>query len=182
MKSTRFLLNLLSLACLAGLLAIAACNEDEETPGANNGFSINGTFYPTQLGYLNERKIGETVFLYELYLTSEPIDISDPNFLEADFNSLDIIAFGLIPAEPDVIPTGMISYADFDNPSLTDPEFFASVGIDLNRTEENGVVFDIADGNLTLNLQDKTYSLTFELTTDDNETVTGNFRGELTEN
>lgn len=182
MKSIRYLLNLLSFVCIVGLLGIAACNEDEEVPGTTNGFSIDDTFYPTQFGYFNERKLGETVLFYELYISSEPIDLNNPNFLEADFNSLDILAFSLVPNEPGVIPTGTISYADFNNILLTEPRFFVSGGIDLNINEENGVLLEITDGEITVERQGNVYDLDFQLTTVDNEIIMGTYTGELSGN
>ncbi|MEL7003379.1 MAG: hypothetical protein AAFN93_11675 [Bacteroidota bacterium] len=182
MKFTGYLWRLLSFFCLIGLFGVAACNEDEEAPGITNGFTVNGTFYPTQFGYFNERSLGQTVLFYELYISSEPIDLSDPDFLEGDFNSLDILAFSLIPNQPDIIPMGTISYADFSNPLLTEPSFFSTGGIDLNINEENGVLLEIADGELTVQQQSEVYDLSFRLTTNDNEIITGSFSGELIRN
>lgn len=174
-------MHLLSIVCLAGLMATSACNEDEEPKISANGFTINDTFYPTDFGYIQPRKSGETILFYELVLSSERLDISDPDFLEADFNSLDVVALVLVPNMVATIPTGKIVYANINNPTLIDPKFFASAGINLNMNEENGVLFDIVDGVMNVAIDNKTYDISFELVTSDGEMLNGNFKGEIIE-
>jgi len=171
----------LSIAILIAVSAtFTSCKKENNTNdgGASTGsgeIEYLGKKYAVNYGYYELYGQFEGIYNYQLYLFSDGVDIEK----ESGFGNVIAIYFStyLPPLSEGTIPY----YSDNVDPC---PTFEAEVVLEYNLDTDSGIRLSyFADGELTISKSsdNNTYTIQFNCVVDDEESLSGNYTGKITE-
>jgi len=166
---------LLALAML-GLLALS-CNDDDDDNTPSNQFTFDGSTFELGQGFLEDYgDNGNNSFDFDVTLTSPDIDFNF-NTGEATGTGSGVYLDLNSPSEEGLV-NGTYEFGDErDAFVMVDGEVFTNFDFEAGT----GQVISVVDRTVELTEDDGVYSISFELTTSSNETISGTYNGELTQ-
>ena len=167
------------LAAFAMPLFFAGCSDDDDDNGngMSNHFTYDGETYSLSHGFtLFWGQWGGDGYNWDVYLMSDGIQFDDDL---GDFTGNGHgIFFEFYSPEEEYLATG--TYV-FDEEDSGDPYTFywADFIIDYSVETDSGTLVDIIGGVVEVERSGATYSITIQVTAEDNKPVTGYFSGPL---
>lgn len=176
-----FMKNLLLMVLIGSMIVFTSCGDDDDTTTTSGSgtFSIDGTSYNLTNAYIQDwGPNGNNSFDVDITLT-----LGDLDFTQESFQNLTFVYLDLNTSEQNVLQTGTYTFSvDRDVLTMVDASAGANVSADSNGNVSSGTLIDsITDGTVTVSVSSNVYTITFELTGEGDEDISGTFTGTLTQ-
>lgn len=166
---------LLALAMI-GLLALS-CNDDDDDNTPSNQFTYDGTTYELSQGLLEEYgDNGNGSFDFDVTLLTSGINFNNTTG-EATGEGSGVYLDLNSPSEEGLV-NGTYTFGDERDAFIM---VDAEIVTDYDFEAGTGQIISVVDGTVELTEDEGVYSISFELTASNNETITGTYNGELRE-
>ena len=170
-----------SIIALFALLPffLSACSDDDDNGnGINNHFTYDGDTYSLHEGMKMYWGSGwGNGYNWDIYLYSEGIEFDET---EMDFTgSGHGIFLEIFSPIEEGVEDGTYTFDTNDEENSFSFGTWSSIIIDYDGEEDSGTELDIIGGTVEISKSGNTYDISFDMTVEDDKTVTGNFSGPL---
>jgi len=149
-------------------------NGNDESGSGTGSISYLGKNYMIEKGLFEDYGINDGVYNYQVYLFSDGVNIDN----ETGYGNVIAIYFY---GNTKPIQTGTIPYYEIDADPV--PTFEAEVALDYNLDTNTGIrISSFTGGELTITkTSDNNYSIQFNCVTEEQETLSGQYTGTISE-
>jgi len=165
-------------------LAIISCSSDDDNNNvepslvaATGQFTFDGTDYNLRSGIIEDYGTEAGVSNFDISLFSKEFDVQNED--QAFDGNVDELYFEIFTEEANTLPNGTYT---FSNSNTTAGTFSISSGLELDfdyDTDEGGTYFSFSAGTVTVIQNGPVYELEFTLTTSDDKSIIGSYKGAL---
>lgn len=173
---------LMSMCLLATASWFTACSDDDDKgPNVKNEFTVDGNEHALTKGYADFSIIqevdGKTYNFWNVALVSDGITYESGS--SKFVGSGDAVRFDIYSTSDGVVPEGTYTAGGTEN-GIEDAMIFVNFTLDGGGT---GTIYnnEITDGEITISKAGDNHVINFTFTLEDNSTISGSFKGKLTE-
>lgn len=159
-------------AIILACLCLTGCSETEDP---ENHFTFMGVDYPLKGGVIENYGSYDNIYNLDVYLFSSGISYDE---VDATFEGTGHMVFLEMYCSESCLKNGTYEF---------DPDYGGDAGtfdlgmfvINLDNDTFEGTFIIVSSGSITVSVKGSTYEMTFDCKANNNETVTGYYKGEL---
>ena len=171
--------NYLRIALLIMVIALIGCKKDEEDKKPDSYFEYDGKVYELSYGFLeNWGQATETSFNLDLIMLSDSFVLHETaGVLDSITGVGEGLYFEMFASKNDELPAGDYNYnaTSFQAGTYDYGDFV----INYNLETEQGTIYEITGGKVTVKRNGTSYEMTFDCTASNGKKLAGRFKGNL---